>query len=193
MSMTYPTRDPAPTLSADDAVFVPRYARTSRSAKKPVKTWMILAPLGALVVVGGAAAMMMGGEQPGIASAPAEQSAVATAPVSPQAASTSMTAVETSLAPSAPVETASGEPASAAPIARRAETPARPAPAVERPAPAARAQAPAEEAQMVEPTGPRPYSTVTPALNSQPVTAPTARATSSATPPPPAISVQPLD
>ena len=55
MSMTYPTREPAPAINTDDAVFVPRYARTARSSKKPVKTWMILAPLGALVVIGGAA------------------------------------------------------------------------------------------------------------------------------------------
>ena len=39
MSMTYPTREPAPAINTDDAVFVPRYARTARSSKKPVKTW----------------------------------------------------------------------------------------------------------------------------------------------------------
>ena len=70
MSMTYPTREPASAIDTQDAVFVPRYARTARSSKKPVKTWMILAPLGAVVVIGGAAAMMMGGEQTSIAPAP---------------------------------------------------------------------------------------------------------------------------
>lgn len=193
MSMTYPTREPAPAANTEDAVFVPRYARTARSARKPVKTWMILAPLGALVVVGGAVAMMLNSEEPRIAAAPAEQAAVAPAPVSSQASSSAMTAAETPVAPPAPVETASSEPRVSAPVVRRAETPARRAPAVERPALAAREQAPADEAPAVEPTGPRPYGAVTSALNSQPATTPAVPATSSATPPPPAISVQPLD
>ena len=90
MSMTYPTRQPAPAIDTQDAVFVPRYARTARSSRKPVKTWMILAPLGAVVVIGGAAAMMMGGEQTSIAPAPAEQPANTTTPVSSQAASLSL-------------------------------------------------------------------------------------------------------
>ena len=48
MSMTY--ADANTETRAEDA-FVPRYARPTKS-KKSVKTWMILAPIGAVVLLG---------------------------------------------------------------------------------------------------------------------------------------------
>lgn len=60
MSMTYANANTE--ARAEDTTFVPRYARTTKS-KKSVKTWMILAPIGAVVLLGSGVAMMMGGEQ----------------------------------------------------------------------------------------------------------------------------------
>lgn len=44
-----------------DTVFIPAYARGKSRKNKGVKTWMILAPIGAVVLAGSAAAMLMGG------------------------------------------------------------------------------------------------------------------------------------
>ena len=60
MSMTYANANTE--ARTEDTTFVPRYARTTKS-KKSVKTWMILAPIGAVVLLGSGVAMMMGGEQ----------------------------------------------------------------------------------------------------------------------------------
>ncbi|HEY0599919.1 MAG TPA: hypothetical protein VGD32_07430, partial [Brevundimonas sp.] len=87
MSVTYPHDRPMPQGDHLDSVreepFVPVYARTRRSArgrKGGLKTWMILAPIGVLVLGAGAAAMMMGGEDS--APAPLAEPA-ATPPVLP--------------------------------------------------------------------------------------------------------------
>ena len=84
MSMTYANANTE--ARADDTTFVPRYARTTKS-KKSVKTWMILAPIGAVVLLGSGVAMMMGGEQAAPAQ-PAETAvpAIQTAPAAAQLA-----------------------------------------------------------------------------------------------------------
>ncbi|KAK0359825.1 hypothetical protein LTR94_029733, partial [Friedmanniomyces endolithicus] len=66
MSMTYADADAAAAEGRitkemlTKEVFVPRYARKSVKKNKPVKTWMIVAPIAAVAVIGTAAAMMMG-------------------------------------------------------------------------------------------------------------------------------------
>jgi len=69
MSMTYAdvttnTADVDATGRSADEVFVPRYAQRRSRSNKTVKTWMIIAPIGALAVIGTAAALMMGGDAP---------------------------------------------------------------------------------------------------------------------------------
>lgn len=180
MSVTYPHDRPIPQTDHLDAPreepFVPVYARTrrnTRSRKGGVKTWMILAPIGVLVLAGGAAAMMMGGDSDEVASAPLAEPA-ATAPVLP--------------AQPLPVENASIE------IAPVVEATPAPAPVVRRaaPAPARRATAPARAAAptpapapRVEaaPTGPQPYTAT---LNTAPAATP-------APAQPPVIVIQPAD
>jgi hypothetical protein len=183
MSMTYADAKPDiasmdATDRATDGVFVPRYAQRRHKSNKPVKTWMIIAPIGALAVIGTAAALMMGGGEQAAPAAPVES--VSTLAPATQTAPTALAPVETPLAEPAPAE---ANPA-AEPTPRRAEpAPRRAAPAVERPA--ARVETPAE------PTGPQPYSAAsTPALN-----------TTSAQPAPasvqiqstPTVSVQPVN
>ena len=189
MSMTYAN---ANTEARTEETFVPRYARNTK-AKKSVKTWMILAPIGAVVLLGSGVAMMMGGgEQAAPAtSTEAEAPAMQTAPAA-------MTAAETPVMPAAPMETASAPAATPAPVARRAEPRAEPvvrraAPAAERPA-AARVETP------TVPTGPQPYAapSVPEVSTSQLNTAPAAASTPApvatpAQPAAPAITVQPLN
>ena len=185
MSLTYdddatasPFLDSTANDSTQQGVFVPSYARSRKaSGSKPVKTWMILAPLGALVVLGGGAMMLMddGATAPTI-EPPASVAAPASTPMTPQAvAAPAMTTVaapaSVEVAPAAPV--AAGRQTASAPVARRAAP-------VERAAPAARVEAPAE------PTGPRSYqASESGALEA--VTPPVA------SPPQPAIVVQPLN
>lgn len=186
MSMTYTTPETgAGRVETDGEVFVPSFARTRRNSKKPVKTWMILAPIGAVVVLGAVGVMLMGGGDEAAAPRVAEpQTAVA----QPLAAQAPMDQVET---PVAPVEAAPAVEPAPAPVARRAAAPARSAPRAA-PAPVVREEAPPE------PTGPRPYSAApsasnptAPAIQTAPLNS--APATPQATPPTPAISVQPLN
>ncbi|MFC5390307.1 hypothetical protein ACFPH9_13010, partial [Brevundimonas bullata] len=153
MSVTYTDQvRPAaarPAARVDSAAYVPVYARSgARKSKKPVKTWMILAPLGVLAVGGAAAAMLM---QP---AAPPEEAA----PFAPLAAQ--LAASETAPLPSMPMQTpaelttAAPIPSSAAaPVERRAApvAPARAAPAAPRAA-APRAAAPEAVEAPVAPT-----------------------------------------
>lgn len=184
MSVTYTDN----TLNNTDqtADFVPAYARAKRSKKGP-KTWMILAPIGALALIGGGAVMMLQGGEP---SAPlAEPAPVAAEPLAVQP-----------LTPAAPLESstlpdnasASIAPPTPAPVVteRRAD----PAPVVQRrqAAPIERRAEPAPVTPRVEtapePTGPQPY-VATQSLNTStpaPITAPSpARA--------PAIQTSPLN
>jgi hypothetical protein len=181
MTVTYPD-DAAKTFgrgietSHADAVrdepFVPRYARPKAARRGKIRTWMILVPVGAVVLGGIAAIMLMDGE----AAAPLAEPA-ATAPVLPATApttDTAITALESAATPvpvaaaPAPVVPALAPTRSTAPaaapvrrVAPRAETPA---PRVTTPTPAASAQ----------PVGPQPYARApagpTSSLNTAPTT-----------------------
>ncbi|MFN7129921.1 MAG: hypothetical protein ACK4OJ_12740 [Brevundimonas sp.] len=165
---------------ATDEVFVPRYAQRRHKSNKPVKTWMIIAPIGALAAIGTAAALMMGGEQAAPA-APAESVSTLASPM--QTAPTALAPAATPLVEPTPVEAPVQATPVAEPTPRRAEpAPRRAAPAVERPA--ARVETP------TEPNGPQPYSAAsTPVLN----TAPEASAPSVQIQSPPTVSVQPVN
>ncbi|MFN4040819.1 MAG: hypothetical protein ACK4I0_04040 [Brevundimonas sp.] len=178
MSMTYSTdREPGifeETLPPREAESRNAPARRKARAGKPIKTWMILAPLGALVLVGSGALMLQGGENTS-AALTAEPAAAAPAPAAPLAAPAAAMVTEAAPAPvqAAPVETAP------APV-QRAASPTRAA------TPVAATRTPAVETP-VEPTGPRPYAAEaapTASLNAQPA---------SAAPPAPAITTQPLN
>lgn len=179
MTVTYPHDRPLPQDShlegPREEPFVPVYARTGRSArgrKGGVKTWMILAPIGVLVLGGSAAALMMGDRGEGAPAPLAEPVAAAR------------------VLPAQPV-TAEAAPAETAPVTEA--TPA-PAPVVRRTAPApdrrtaapgrASAAAPAPAARVVAPTppaGPQPYTAT---LNTAPAPAPAQ---------PPVIVIQPTN
>jgi len=180
MTVTYPNDRPVadqPHAELNAEPFVPVYARTrksTRSRKGGVKTWMILAPVGALVLGGVAVAMIVGGGEEAPATPLVEPAA--TAPVLPaQPLLTEAAPLET-VAPV--VETAPAP----APVVRAAPAPARrtaPA-AASRPAPA---PAPATREAPVEPAGPQPYTS---SLNTTPATPP------AATPAPaPVVVIQP--
>lgn len=180
MSITYTDDQNTQTETA----FVPSYARRSARPKK-VRTWMVLAPIGAIALIGGGALMLMNG--PSSAPAPLAEPAapaVASLPVNP--AVTPMTNAMTPLAP-----LATPTPVEAAQVTREVAPAPRTAP-VRRAAPVVRAEPTTPPTPRIEtpaePTGPRAYSAspaVTPST-SAPVTAPAA-------PPAPAISVQPLN
>lgn len=169
MSVTYTDQvRPAaarPAARIEGEAYVPVYARSgARKSNKPVKTWMILAPLGVLVVGGAAAAMLM---------QPAEPAVEEAAPFAPLAAQLAASETSPLTVPSIPMETPADlatatpiPPAPAAPVERRAtSTSADPAPAqarAARVAPRAAAPAPVFEAP-VAPTGPQPYLSVAPA------------------------------
>jgi len=190
MSVTYPHDRPLSPADRHDGLreepFVPVYARTGRTArgrrKSGMKTWMILAPIGVLVLGGAAAALMMG-DGGDVAPAPLVEPA-ATPPVLP--AQPLVTETVTAGTDVAPVVEATPAPA---PAVRAAPAPARrstPAPA-RRVAPA---PAPAETTREApaEPAGPQPY---TARLNATPAT-PASPAAPAPTPaPPPVIVIQP--
>jgi hypothetical protein len=180
MTVTYPHDRPVPqdSLAGNirDEPVIPVYARdrrTTRGRKGGVRTWMILAPIGVLVLGAGAAAMVMGGRDD-VAPAPLIEPA-ATGPVLPPQPLTAAASPG-----EAPVATPVVE-AAAAPAQTRAQAPA---PVARRTSPARRAPAaPAAEpaAAVVEPTTPRPY---TAELNADPASAPAG---------PPVIVIQPAD
>ena len=184
MTLTYPHDRPLPqgvhSEEIREETIIPVYARdrrTTRGRKGGIKTWMILAPIGVLVLGAGAAAMIMGGGDD-VAPAPLVEPA-ATAPVLPPQPLTSETAaVEPAVAP--PVVEAAPAPVArrAAPATVRRAAPTKAAPTrtpAPAPAPAARVEAPAE------PTAPRPYTAT---LNAAPTPAAT---------PAPVIVIQPAD
>ncbi|HYC97624.1 hypothetical protein [Brevundimonas sp.] len=167
MTVTYPHDRPLPQDShlegPREEPFIPVYARTGRSArgrKGGIKTWMILAPIGVLVLGGAAAALMMG-----------DRGEVAPAPLAEPAATAPVLPAQPVTAEAAPVEVAPVVEATPAPApvvrrtapasARRPVAPARTSAAA--PAPAARVVAPAQ------PVGPQPYTAT---LNTTPAPAP---------------------
>ncbi len=131
MTVTYPHDQPMPQGEHLEATreepFVPVYARTRRTArgrKGGVKTWMILAPIGVLVLGAGAAAMMMGGGEE-VAPAPLVEPA-ATAPVLPPqpllaepASVEAAPVVEATPAPAPVVRRAAPAPSTRTPIGAR--------------------------------------------------------------------------
>lgn len=141
MSVTYTDTEYRP---ADDTVseaYVPVYARKraarGRAGGRGFKTWMILAPLGVLVVGGTAAAMMMNGSESEVATAPVAETApaVAQAPLTDMMAAPAAedAAALTALRPSAPVEAA----AAPAPVTVAAAPARRATPVQRRAVPAA--------------------------------------------------------
>lgn len=172
-----------PAALVDSEPYVPVYARSgARQSNKPVKTWMILAPLGVLVVAGAAATLLM---QP---TAPAVDEAVPFAPLAAQLAASEVAPLN---APSIPMVTPAElttatpiPPPVAAPVERRA-APATPAPAPARTARVMpRAAAPATVEAPVVPTGPQPYLSVAPQTAAPTTVAPAAPVTSTAPPAP---------
>jgi hypothetical protein len=168
MTVTY-TNDTLDNGSVGDDVFVPRYARSGKARKKGgVRTWMILAPVGALALLGGAALVWMSGETGEGSlvseSTPAPVAQPAVQPTVPLESSTASAALNTGLPSNATIS----ETTPAAPVARQAD----PSPVVvqRRASPAPRRAAPVEAAPVAEeapaqPTGPQPYTAT---LNSQP-------------------------
>lgn len=184
MTVTYPHDRPLPHDTRMEEVraepYVPVYARTrgsTRGRKGGVKTWMILAPIGVLVLGGAAAALVMSqGDE--VAPAPLVEPA-ATAPVLP--AQPLVTETAPVATPAAPVIEATP-----APVVRAAPAPARraaPAPAARRTAPA---PAPATREAPAEPAGPQPYTS---SLNTTPSAAPVTPAPTPA--PAPVIVIEP--
>jgi hypothetical protein len=182
MTITYPhdqsIRNDGLAEAPREEPFVPVYART-RSAtgrKGGVKSWMILAPIGVLVL-GAAAVVLVTAQGDDAAPAPLAEPA-ATGPVLP---------TQPLVSEIAPVETPAGTTIEVAPEPAVRAAPA-PAP-TRRAAPARRstpAPAPATREAPAEPAGPQPYTS---SLNTTP---PTETATPAASPaPPPVIVIQP--
>jgi len=174
MSVTY-TDDTVTPINED--VYVPAFSRRPAKQKK-VRAWMILAPIAAVALIGGGAAMLMssGGEpaQPLAEPAPAPTPMVQPTPIAP--APVAAAPVEATPAPVV-------REAAPAPVARREAAPVRSAPRA-----APRVEAPA-------PTGPQPYSGATSSLNA---TTPAPRIVTPSIPAPtpapaPVIVVQPLN
>lgn len=188
MSVTYPHDHPMSHSDRPEAPreepFIPVYARTRRTArsrKGGVKTWMILAPIGVLVLGGAAAALMMG-EGGDVAPAPLVEPA-ATPPVLP--AQPLVSEAVSAEAGIAPIVEATPAPA---PVLRASPAPARrSAPAPVRRATSAPAPAVATREAPAEPAGPQPYTAT---LNTAPPTA-TVAAPAPAAAPPPVIVIQP--
>ena len=183
MTITYPHDQSIPNdglaTAPREEPFVPVYART-RSAtgrKGGLKSWMILAPIGVLVL-GAAAVVLVTAQDDDVASVPLAEPA-ATGPVLP---------TQPMVNEIAPVETPAGATIEVTPepVVRAA-----PAPAPARraaPAPARRSTpAPATREAPAEPSGPQPYTST---LNTTPpATAPVTPAPTPA--PPPVIVIQP--
>ena len=182
MTVTYTDADIRNT-SVEAETFVPRYARPRR-AKKGVRTWMILAPIGALALIGGGAAMIIGGGTE-------TQPLVEPQPVAPlvRPIEAAPAPLESSIAPAALTTPA----AAPAPVVREAAP--TPPPAVQRRVGAVErraAQTPAVTPRaetVTAPTGPLAYS-ASPSTGA--TQAPTAPAPT-VTPPAPAIQTTPLN
>lgn len=176
MSITYPHDRP---VSPGDAVepsreepFVPVYARNrrTRGGKGGLKTWMILAPIGVLVLGGAAAALIVGGDDD-VAPAPLAEPA-ATAPV------LSAPPVVAEAAPVATIPAPVEATRAPAPVIDRTAAPVRRSTAPARASAAAPASAPRVETP-APPAGPQPYTAT---LNTAPAPART-----------PVIVIQPAD
>jgi len=178
MSYTYTQDVVAPEA---EAAFVPSYARKSAKSK-PVKTWMVLTPIGAVALIGGAVAMLMsGGENVQPLVEPEAAPVVVSQPVVPVAATVAApasvarlstprsVAVQTSpvrqVVPASERHIGSTTTANAQPVMRRATPPA-------------------------TPIVPRAYEASTAVVTAPAAVAP---APVTVTPPAPSITVQPLN
>lgn len=187
MSVTYTDQVSPAVAGVDQEAYVPVYARRgARKSNKPVKTWMILAPLGVLVLGGAAAAMLM---------QPAEPASPTTVEVAPSAITpevSPLTAATIPMQTPAELTTATPIPPAAASLVDRRAIPA-PARAS---APLARAErvAPAPVEPAVEPVapivspGPQPYLAVAPQI---PAATPSAPAPATPAAPPAPIVITP--
>jgi len=171
MSVTYTDQVRPAAARVDSEAYVPVYARSgARKSNKPLKTWMILAPLGVLVLGGAAAAMLMQPAEPAPTPLEAAPSAIASE-VSPLTAATIPMETPAELTTATPIP-----PAAAAPVERRAiPSPAPVVPAVEPVAP------------IVSP-GPQPYLSVAPQI---PAATPSTPAPATPAAPPAPIVITP--
>jgi hypothetical protein len=157
MTVTY-TDDTARNEPMIEEVFVPRYARTGKSRSKGgIRTWMILAPVGALALIGGGVAVMMSGETGNEPLVAREAPAPLVQPAVPLESSTAPAALVTGDLPGGATVTETAP----APVVR--EAPPAPPAAIQRRQPVERRAAPAEPVPAVEqaptePTGPQPYA-----------------------------------
>ena len=175
-----PRLEREPVTTEQDAVFTPSYARRPVKQKK-LKTWMVLAPIGALALIGGAATMLLtGGDETQPLAEPAP-TAVASTPLVPATVSPPLSSTPVASMPAPAVVTPAPVVRQAAPV-RRAAPVTRSEPA-RNASPAPRMQAPAD------PTGRQAYSPSVAASTSSPAV-PTS---TPVTPPAPAITVQPLN
>ncbi|MEQ7154065.1 hypothetical protein [Brevundimonas aurifodinae] len=164
MTVTY-TDDTARNEPMIEEVFVPRYARTRKSRSKGgIRTWMILAPVGVVALIGGGAAVMMSGETGNEPLVAREAPVPLVQPAVPLESSTARAALSTDDLPGGVTLTETA----AAPVVREAP-PTRPA-AIQRRQPVERRAAPAEPAPVMEqaptePTGPQPYVATTPTID----------------------------
>lgn len=177
----------APRTPEVEEPIVPSYLRRTARPQKKMRSWMILAPIGGLVLLGGAVVMLFNpAEEP---AAPLAEPAPVMAPAAGEPTLTSPSALEASAG--APVVIAESAPAQVAtpPVSRTASAPAsRRQASSPAPASAASSQAASEAA---EPTGPRPYTPnpSTQALNTAPASGATVTPPSTSAP---AIATQPL-
>jgi hypothetical protein len=182
MSVTYTGDTVAPT---SEDVYVPSYARRPAKQKK-VRTWMILAPIAAVALLGGGAYMLMNsGNDAAQPLAEPETAAPIATPMVP-ASPAPVAAVPVDTAP-APVVREAAPVRAAPPVARRESAPVRSA---TRPVTTPRVETPTQ-------TGPQPYGGATSSLNA-PVPAPrivtpSIPAPTPAPAPAPVIVVQPLN
>ena len=202
MSVTYPA-DPLKPYGdrvevnpnadgANDEPFVPVYARTGKSTRRnggKIKTWMILTPVGIIVLAGLGAVALGGGDATTVplaepaATAPVVTASVPAAPVAnpdtPAPAARTAPTPAPVLRPAAPVRRAAAAPA---PARRTTTVVAAPRPTA--PAAAARAVTPAPAT-----SSPTPMLNMTPTAPMAPTAAPAPAATQS---PPPFVIVEPV-
>ena len=178
--MSFTTTEPT-TPPLAEADYTPVYARRGTRQKK-IRSWMILAPIGAVVLIGGAALILTNGDEEAQPLVEPETASVMAPIVNTPAP------LETASAPLVPAATPAPVQVARDPAPLRRVTPVatparRAAPAVTAQAPAPRVQAPAEA------TGPQPYS----AGPSTPLSAaPAPSAPAPVAPRAPVIVVQPL-
>lgn len=145
MSMTY-TDTPQSAVEAHAPVVTPAFARVGRKPRSGVRTWMILAPIGAVVLAGSAYLMLTAPET----ATPLNE---APAPAIEPASLAPLTPMEIPVPAMEPPVVVEAAPAPAARVA----APVVRAPAAPAPAAAPRVETPAE------PTGLRPYAAEAPA------------------------------